>query len=192
MRSQSSGLSWLSTPQLLLIALILCVVAGLIGGYPTVQFARLAFIEAMHPIAEFDANTDFQLVLPDANTRYVVAVSSEAENDPITWVNFTLSSDGKPVEFEESNGWLSIMGRGHKHLIAFDAPSSLALEITAQAEETGDFIVFRHHQDAVDFRMAQAIPWWIGAAIPLVGAVVLVLIVLVRVVSKSDDLEVEF
>jgi len=182
----------MSTPRLLLVALILCGLTLLIGGYPTVRFARLAFVEAMHPIAEFDANTEFRLTLPDANTRYVVAVSSEAENDPVTSVNFTLISGDKALDFEESNGWLSIMGRSHQHLIAFDAPESMTLFITAEAAKTGDFIVFRHHKDAVDFRMAQAMPWWIGAGIPLAGAFALMLIVLLRVVSKSDDLEIEF
>jgi len=166
--------------------------ALLIGGYPTVRFVRLAFVEAMHPIAEFDANTDFRLVLPDSNTRYVVAVSSEAENEPITKVNFTLSSNNKPVNFEGSDGWLSIMGRSHTHLIAFDAPESLTLNITAEATETGDFIVFRHHQDAVDFRMDQAMPWWIGAGVPLTGTAALIFIVLFRVATKNDDLAIEF
>lgn len=181
----------ISTPKLVLAAVILCVLGISIAASPSVRFFKALYQDSVLPIAEFDANTTTLVTLPDANTRFTVMILVADLEDPMPAVDLTIESDGTAIQTTESNVWQSIMGHHYRTVAAFTAPESLTCTITTAAEDTADFRVFRHHTDTFQYRTNLVLPWWIGAAVPLLGGLGLIFFSILRLAFQKDDLLLE-
>jgi hypothetical protein len=180
-----------STPKLIGIGFILCVLGIGITIYPGIQFFRYMFQDAVFPITEFDANSQTSFLLPDNTTRYVLMLKVDDTSSPLPPLGITLESESVAIPTTSMNGWQSIMGQSYRTIGSFTAPESLECQVHIEAESTSDFGVFRHHKDTVNRRVAETAPWVIGGAIPFFSGVALIFFVILRKVFQSDELNLE-
>lgn len=182
--------SFLSTPRLLLAAVLLIVLALLIASLPSVRFFTQTFEQTMFTTAEFDANNEVTIDLPDDRTRYILAavVDDPQEQPPATELTIR-TPKGEDVEHWESNGWMSKFGDHYRRIAQFRAPESKQVVITAVSGPNEDFVILRQPYDVIDYNLSVVRPWWIAGAVPFVLGVALIAFVICRkIFQKEDDL----
>lgn len=180
----------MSTPRLLLIAVLLIVFALLIASLPSFRFFTRTFEQTMFTTAEFDANNEVTIELPDDRTRYIFAAVVEDPEDAPPATELTIRTpDGADIEYWDSNGWMSKFGDHYRRIAQFRAPESRKIVITAASGPNEDFVIMRQPYDVIEQNLSDARPWWITAAVPfLVGVLLIAFVICRKIFQKEDDL----
>lgn len=175
------------SPQALLAAgLLLILIALAFAAWPTYVFARHMFRDATVPVAQFDANTETTIAFPDTDTRYIVAQVVDSPEEQIAPVEIALKSGVATTDTEAVSGWFTAMGRYHRNVMLLTALESRPATLTLGPDPQADFVVFRYPEDAVSLRVRRALPYWIGAAVPLLAGLVFVAVGLVRITRAVE------
>jgi|GEM_PF-5282898 len=181
----------LSTPKLFLIAGALFLISILAAIYPSTVYAKNVFIDVVFPIQKFDANTQTVLELPDAETRYVIAVAVTEPMGQAPPVDFEIDVDQGELDSSNPNGWISIMGHNYRSILIMSPTESQTVTITANADPGEDFVVYRVHTDTLNRRLAEALPWWITCSLPFLAGFVVILFIIFRIGFQTDDIKLE-
>ena len=84
---------------------------------------------------------------------------------------------------------MSKFGDHYRRVRQFRAPESRTIVITAQSGPNEDFVILRHPDDVLSHNLSKAQPWWLGASIPLLGGIALIVFVVLRKILRKDDLD---
>jgi hypothetical protein len=182
---------WLATPRLIIIATILCLLGVAITAYPSYLFVKHMWVDVVFPIQKFDANTETVLELPDADTRYVIAVAVNERDGQAPPVEFVLSTDVGEVKSSEARGSINIMGQYYQSLHIVSQTGSQKITVNAQADPGEDFIVYRSFRDTINRRLSETIPWWITGTVPFIAGFALILFVIFRTGYQKDELNLD-
>jgi len=182
---------WLATPRLIIVGAILCLLGVAIAAYPSYLFMKHMWVDIVFPIQKFDANTETVLELPDSDTRYVIAVAVNERRGQAPPVEFVLSADVGEVESNESRGSINIMGHYYQSLHIVSLTGSQKITVTAQADPSEDFIVYRFSRDTINRRLSETIPWWIAGGIPFFAGLGVVFFVIFRLAFQKDEIKLE-
>jgi hypothetical protein len=186
-KSKSTFLSRQSTTKLWMLTVGLVLLALLIATYPTLTFVRGFTIGSLHPLAEFESGEDFTFVDDDPYSSYLLSMTVSERNAPIPEMDVQITSADGEVETQSINRWNSIMGREYKQFLRIAPVPSGELRIRIDAQENEDFLLFRSINDVVDRELSRAIPIWIAALVPMLGAIMLLGVILVRFINASSE-----
>lgn len=186
---QRSKNPWFSSKRLLLFAGLFILFAAAIASLPSVRFFTSTFEQTMFTTAEFDANTEVVVDLPDTRTRYILAaiVDKPMAQAPPTELTL-LTPEGEPIEFTDSEGWMSKFGNHYRRVYEFRSPDAGKVVLTAASDPTEDFVIFRNPHDVYLANSAEARPFWIAASIVFFSGIVLIIFVICRKALQKEDL----
>jgi len=186
---QRSENPWFSSKRLLLFALLFILLAAAIASLPSVRFFASTFEQTMFTTAEFDANTEVTLDLPDTRTRYILAAIVEKAADQPPPTELTIRTpEGESIEYTGSEGWMSKFGNHYRRVFQFRSPEDGKVVLTAASAPTEDFVIFRNPHDVYLTNSAVARPFWIAAAVAFFSGILLIIFVICRKAFQKEDL----
>jgi hypothetical protein len=185
---KQSILSRQSTSKLTVLGIVLVLLSILIATYPTLTFVKGFTMGTLHPIAEFESGEDFSFVDDDPYSSYLLSMSVSERNAPIPEMEVSIETPDGEVVTESINRWNSVMGREYKQFLKIAPVESGKLRFRIDAEENEDFLLFRSINDVLDRELGRAIPIWLVALVPLMIAVGILGVILVRFINASSEI----
>jgi hypothetical protein len=193
-KKPTSILGRLSVAGMLLVALLMIVLFILIAAYPSVTFVRNMFVGTLLPLEQFDSGETLTFEDTGSYTGYLISMEVDERNADLPTMQVEiLNSQGNAPVSSPLNRWNSVMGREYKQFIEIDPPDDGKLTITIETEESEDFLIHRRIDDVFEREVLRSTPLWIVSLIPLMIAVVLIAIAMIRMINESSkvDLRVE-
>ncbi len=176
-----------STSKLTLLGVVLVLLAILIATYPTLTFVKGFTVGTLHPIAEFESGEDFTFIDDDPYSSYLLSMSVNERNAPIPEMHVTIDTADGQVQTKSINRWNSLMGREYKQFLWISPVESGKIQFHIETQENEDFLLFRSIDDVLDRELGRAIPIWLVSLVPLLLAIVLLGVILVRFINASSE-----
>lgn len=186
--TKSSFLSRQSTAKIGLIALGLILLSVVIAAYPTFTFVRSMVIESLHPIALFESGEEFAFVDQDPYSDYLLSMTVTERDAALPAMEISMLNADGAVTGTPMNRWNSVMGREYKQFLRIPAQADGKLTIRVDTPENEDFLIFRRIPDVIAQARSNAFPLWMTSLIPLVFAVALLGIILLRSINDSSNI----
>lgn len=190
----SGPLGRISIAGLLFIALVLIVLGVLAAAYPSITFVRNFMIGSLQPLEIFDSGEQLNFVDEEPYSSYYLSMEVDERNADLPEMQIEiLTSDGTPPVTSPINRWNSMMGREYKQFLVIEPPADGRLSITVSTPENEDFLIYRSIEDVFEREIRRAMPLWLLAALPFLGAVAMLGLVLMRLINTSSkvDLRIE-
>ncbi|MDF1809197.1 MAG: hypothetical protein P1U42_05820 [Phycisphaerales bacterium] len=188
-KREPSFLAKYSTAKIGLCALALILFAFLIAVYPTIRFVRGFTTGTLHPVAEFESGEFFEFHDTDPISAYYISMSVSSRDAQLPEMDLSVSNSQGIIEGDPINRWNSVMGREYKQFLIIPEQSDGKLTIEINTPENEDFLIYRKIEDVIAHELDRAKLLWIVALVPLVCALGLLLIVLVRAINSSSRVE---
>lgn len=184
-----SFLSRQSTAKIGLLALGLIALSIAIAVYPTIRFGRAISVEALQPLAMFESGESFEFTDDEPYSDYLLSMTVAERDTPIPAMEITITNEQGEVTGTSMNLWVSVMGREYKQFLRIPAQADGKLTLRIETPENEDFLIFRKISDVMEQAKSRALPLWILALLPLLGAFGCFGIMLVRAVNASSKIE---
>lgn len=192
--SASGPLGRISIAGLLFIALVLLVLSIVIAVYPTYTFLRSFVVGSLHPLEQFDSGETLEFFDEDPYTGYLLSMEVDERNATIPPMEIEVrTSEGGRPETSPINRWNSVMGREYKQFLVIEPPADGRFTIMIETEDSEDFLIYRRIDDVFERAVHRSMVLWLLAALPLLGALAMLALVLMRVINSSSkvDLRIE-
>ena len=175
---------------MLLASGLLFVVALAVAGVTSVFFVRDLITGGTFPLAMMNGGESQTVALPDRETRYAVMVAIDGRDGetPSHAIEVRDAATGSVLPIEEQSLLATIFGRFYRIVAVVEAPASLEIVVTTEADQREDFEVLREPRDAFDHEVSRAGPGWLIAAGVFTAAVVLLCAAIASRVRTQDEM----